>query len=129
VSISSDPGRFICNYTAFRSYRRARESGRKRLSLFCHVPSDETFPLDRRLNLAMDILAGLCDQALHPDDITATVSTTTTAGATTPSASSSAAAEAAEETVEDRLSWDKASEADRASAAGLAEMVGDFVSK
>jgi pyroglutamyl-peptidase len=38
VAISSDPGRFLCNYIYYRSLSRFAERGQKRNAVFIHVP-------------------------------------------------------------------------------------------
>lgn len=57
LTLSKDPGRFLCNYV----YARALD--RSPLSLFIHVPPEEVIPLDRQLVVVEKIVDQLMLQA------------------------------------------------------------------
>lgn len=50
IEVSSDAGRFLCNYIFFSSLQR------KRKSIFVHVPPFEAIPFDVQLEMLVEII-------------------------------------------------------------------------
>jgi pyrrolidone-carboxylate peptidase len=57
--VSTDPGRYICNYIYYKSLCRAWKSGGKVHSLFVHFPSEATVPIERQKEFAWNLLDAL----------------------------------------------------------------------
>jgi pyroglutamyl-peptidase len=57
VGVSSDAGRFVCNWVYYNSLRCAARNGS--LALFVHVPAAETVPMERQLQFFSALLAAI----------------------------------------------------------------------
>ncbi|KAA0176691.1 hypothetical protein FNF27_01972 [Cafeteria roenbergensis] len=69
LTLSDDPGRFVCNFLAFSSMKRtaawnAPGTAPKRLAVFCHIPALRVLGEDAGLQLALDLLDALAAEAL-----------------------------------------------------------------
>eukprot|EP00968_Pinguiococcus_pyrenoidosus_P016236 scaffold1541_cov256-Pinguiococcus_pyrenoidosus.AAC.24 len=64
--ISTDAGRYLCNYIFYKSLRAANELD-KTVSIFIHVPPFEAVPKEQHFIFARDLLDELYDAAFGLD--------------------------------------------------------------
>jgi pyroglutamyl-peptidase len=62
VKVSSDPGRFLCNYLYFQSLNHQRKNNLPLKSIFIHIPLFEVIPLDLQVNAIIEIINTLITQ-------------------------------------------------------------------
>jgi len=60
VKVSTDPGRFICNYLYFFSLEGLKNRKNSQ-SLFVHVPPFSSIPLEKQLSFVYDLMNQICD--------------------------------------------------------------------
>eukprot|EP01107_Rhizomastix_libera_P018268 TRINITY_DN9287_c0_g1_i1.p1 TRINITY_DN9287_c0_g1~~TRINITY_DN9287_c0_g1_i1.p1 ORF type:complete len:197 (-),score=33.77 TRINITY_DN9287_c0_g1_i1:56-646(-) len=53
--VSQDPGRYICNYTFYRSLQECKKHSHVQ-SIFCHVPNPELVPVEKQKEFACDLI-------------------------------------------------------------------------
>jgi pyroglutamyl-peptidase len=56
VKVSSDPGRFLCNYVYFKSLNFQKNNNMKMNSLFVHVPKEEIISIDQQIDYIKKLL-------------------------------------------------------------------------
>lgn len=56
VTVSSDPGRFLCNYVYFKSLNFQKNNNMKMNSLFVHVPKEEKISIDLQIEYIKKLL-------------------------------------------------------------------------
>jgi pyroglutamyl-peptidase len=70
VIVSDDPGRFICNYTYYRSLQRIQRPERGNWghddTLFVHIPSFDDVDENRQVQFAKELLVRVCSKRYAP---------------------------------------------------------------
>eukprot|EP00545_Synedropsis_sp_CCMP1620_P007707 CAMPEP_0119008538 /NCGR_PEP_ID=MMETSP1176-20130426/3769_1 /TAXON_ID=265551 /ORGANISM="Synedropsis recta cf, Strain CCMP1620" /LENGTH=218 /DNA_ID=CAMNT_0006960889 /DNA_START=27 /DNA_END=683 /DNA_ORIENTATION=- len=62
VVVSTDPGRFVCNYTYFCSLSKLQQHDNNVYSLFLHVPPFSKVPEEEQLQIVTLVMEGICKQ-------------------------------------------------------------------
>jgi pyrrolidone-carboxylate peptidase len=65
LSDSTDPGRYICNYTFYHSLRLCDRRDVPRRALFVHFPSEKTMPIERQIEIACAVIQSIAARELQ----------------------------------------------------------------
>ena len=65
VTISTDPGRYLCNYVYYKALLHQQSKGLPLYSLFIHVPSFDVISKDQQVGIIKQLITSVCTACLR----------------------------------------------------------------
>lgn len=65
VTISTDPGRYLCNYVYYKALLHQHSKGLPLYSLFIHVPSFDVISKDQQVGIIKQLITSVCTACIQ----------------------------------------------------------------